>query len=280
MKHSHIEGQQIVERYVRNQLDDAQRDEFEAHFFECDECFMNLQTMERFIAGVRYGAEAGLISANLTEPQSYFSLWFKPAFAITAVASVVLTAVVVWLAFVRVPELRDQITRERSAREELETRKQREIDELNVRLANQPVSNGQTIASANTTSQSQAEGAKRKTNSDTSELIARNVPLVVLEATRGADETNHIKMSPDASHFACWIEVGPSVPSQNFHVEAFNESGGLVALISEIRKNSKGAVVATFPAEKFPAGEYRLRLYRLPKSDSSLIGEFKLRIDK
>ena len=279
MKHSQVEDQQIIERYVRNQLDDDQRNEFQAHFFDCDECFTNLQTTERFIAGVQYGAETGLITDDLTKPVSlaYGRRWFKPAFGITAFATLVLTAVVAWLALVRLPELRDQVMRERNAYADLEIRKQREIDELNGRLAKQPTSDGQRIGSEDTILQSKTD---RKTGSAASDLIAHNVPLVVLEAARGADDANQIKLSPNTSRFACWIEVGPSEQSQNFRVEVFDESGTLLALVSEIRKNGKGAVVVTFAAQKFSSGEYRIRLYRLPKSDSSLIGDYKLHIDR
>jgi hypothetical protein len=281
MKHSQIEEQQIVERYIRNQLNDDQRSEFQAHFFACDECFTNLQTMERFIAGIRDGAESGLMSADLTKPVllPFWNSWFKPAFAITAIATLVLTAVVAWLMLVRLPELRNQLTLERQAREDLEIRKQREIDELNNRLTKREVPNGQS-ESGGTTLQSKPDEVSEVNHKPGPELIARNAPIVVLASTRSGEDANQIKLSPNSSHFACWIEVGPGLDSESFQVEAFNESGALIALLREIKKNRKGAVIATFSAQKFSSGDYRIRLYGLPKSDRSLIGEYKLHVDK
>jgi hypothetical protein len=281
MKHSQIEDQQIVERYIRNQLNDDQRSEFQAHFFACDECFTSLQTMERFIAGVRDGAESGLISADLTKPVllPFWNRWFKPAFAITAIATLVLTAVVAWLMLVRLPELRNQLALERHAREDFEIRKQREIDELNNRLTKREVPNGQS-ESGGATLQSKPDEASEVNHKPGSDLIARNVPVAVLSSTRGGEDANQIKLLPNSSHFACWMEVGPGLSSELFQVEAFNESGTLISLLREVKKNRKGVVIATFSAQQFSSGDYRIRLYGLPKSDRSLIGEYKLHIDK
>jgi hypothetical protein len=281
MKHSQIEDQQIVERYIRNQLNDDQRSEFQAHFFACDECFTNLQTMERFIAGVRDGAESGLISADLMKPVllPFWNRWFKPAFAITAIATLVLTAVVAWLMLVRLPELRNQLALERHARDDFEIRKQREIDELNNRLTKREVPNGQS-ESGGATLQSKPDEVSEVNHKPGSDLIARNVPVAVLASTRGGEDANQIKLFPNSSHFACWMEVGPGLNSELFQVEAFNESGTLISLLREVKKNRKGVVVATFSAQNFSSGDYRIRLYGLPKSDRSLIGDYKLHIDK
>lgn len=280
MMHSQIEDQQIVERYIRNQLNDDQRSEFQAHFFECDECFTNLQTMERFIAGIRDGAESGLMSADLTKPVLLppWNRWFKPVFAITAIATLVLTAVVAWLMLVRLPELRNQLALERHAREDLEIRKQREIDELNNRLTKREP-NGQS-ESGGTTLQSNPDEVSDVNPKSGSDLIARNVPMVVLASTRSGEDASQIRLLPNSSHFACWMEVGPGLDFKVFQVDAFNESGALIALQREIKKNRKGAVIATFSAQNFSSGDYRIRLYGLSKSDRSLIGEYKLHINR
>ena len=183
---------------------------------------------------------------------------------------------------VRLPELRNQLTLERHAREDLEIRKQREIDELNNRLTKREVPNGQS-ESGGTTLQSKPDEVSevnRKPGSVSPDLIARNVPVVVLASTRNRDDVNQIKLLPNSSHFACWMEVGPGLNSELFQVEAFNESGTLISLLREVKKNRKGVVVATFSAQNFSSGDYRIRLYGLPKSDRSLIGEYKLHIDK
>jgi hypothetical protein len=183
------------------------------------------------------------------------------------------------LILVRLPELRNQLALERHAREDLEIRKQREIDELNNRLTKREVPNGQS-ESGGTTLQSKPDEVSEVNHKAGSDLIARNVPMVVLASTRSGEDASQIKLLPNSSHFACWIEVGPGLNFEVFRVEAFNETGALIALQREIKKNRKGAVIATFSAQNFSSGDYRIRLYGLQKSDRSLIGEYKLHIDK
>src|ERR1700680_288225 len=39
-----VEERDIPERYLRDQLTESERDEFEKHYFECESCFSQLQT--------------------------------------------------------------------------------------------------------------------------------------------------------------------------------------------------------------------------------------------
>ena len=64
MTHQEIEHQEIIERYVRNELSSADRTAFQEHFFACDECFGRVQMTERFIAGVGHSAEAGVLNST------------------------------------------------------------------------------------------------------------------------------------------------------------------------------------------------------------------------
>src|SRR6266571_422975 len=61
MTHQEIEHQDIIERYVRNDLSAADRGAFQEHFFACDECFEQVQLTERFIAGVNHAAATGVL---------------------------------------------------------------------------------------------------------------------------------------------------------------------------------------------------------------------------
>ena len=59
MNHHEIEQDEIVERYVRHRLAADERLAFQEHYFACDECFAQVQTTARFVAGVRQAARAG-----------------------------------------------------------------------------------------------------------------------------------------------------------------------------------------------------------------------------
>lgn len=67
MTHQEIEQREIIERYVRDQLAPEEQRAFQEHFFTCDACFEQVQMTERFIAGVRYAAETGLLGPELAE---------------------------------------------------------------------------------------------------------------------------------------------------------------------------------------------------------------------
>src|ERR1700761_2093644 len=45
MKWHEPEADRVFERYLTGQLSDAERDEFEQHFFDCERCFQELETM-------------------------------------------------------------------------------------------------------------------------------------------------------------------------------------------------------------------------------------------
>lgn len=288
MTHTEIENQEIVERYVRSELDVQQRLAFQEHFFACDECFANVQMMEQFVAGVRHVAETGLLSTEDGKPLSFpnWVNWLKPSFAITALATVVLMAVVAWLVFVRLPSLRAEIARERTAREQIEQSKQREIDELTARLTHQPLPVGQDkqLPIPNENAQSKEETTKvsppgkRASEGDTSEMLAQNSPIVVLQSTRGSQDTNELILSQNTSRFVCWIEVGPQIRFESFRVDVFNTSSVAVSSVDRMRKNTKNVVVVSLPTEKFPTGDYLVKLYGVAQNQTSLIAEYKLHV--
>ncbi len=46
---NHEEFKKHIDDYLLDTLDDSSVEEFEAHYFECDECFLELQTHERLV---------------------------------------------------------------------------------------------------------------------------------------------------------------------------------------------------------------------------------------
>src|SRR5215813_4946344 len=108
MMHKQIEDQEIIERYVRNQLAPEERQAFEEHFFSCDACFEKLQATEWFVAGIRDAAARGVLSAAL--PSWRTASWWIPAFAAAALAALLLAVGTSWLYFVQLPKLRGQLS--------------------------------------------------------------------------------------------------------------------------------------------------------------------------
>src|ERR1044071_4896499 len=96
MVHPQIDNEEVVERYVRNQLTPEERTAFEEHFFGCEECFDNLQTTERFVAGIRDSSNRGLLKDEAATSFTGASIWLKWAFATTGFAALILAALTAW----------------------------------------------------------------------------------------------------------------------------------------------------------------------------------------
>src|SRR5271169_3316305 len=112
MMHPQIEDEEIIERYVRNQLAEAERKAFEEHFFGCDDCFEKLQVAERFVAGVRDAARRGVLAGEVQGSNRGFIWrgWLVPAFGVSACAALVLAALSGWLYFSQLPKMREQLS--------------------------------------------------------------------------------------------------------------------------------------------------------------------------
>src|SRR5260370_28797405 len=112
MMHQDIEDQEIIERYVRNQLAPEERQAFEEHFFGCEECFEKLQATEQFIAGIRDAGSRGLLKGSTSAdaaPAHTWRAWMFPALAAGYAALLVSVVFGGWMFFSEMPKLRRQL---------------------------------------------------------------------------------------------------------------------------------------------------------------------------
>ena len=77
MTHEEIHTKEIAEAYVRGRLSDEERTAFEAHYFGCDECFEQVQALEKFVAGMKDAAESGVLPEVR---HAAGANWLRPAF--------------------------------------------------------------------------------------------------------------------------------------------------------------------------------------------------------
>ena len=246
MMHKDIEEQEIIERYVRNQLAAEERRAFEEHYFGCEECFERLQDTERFIAGVRDAGSRGLLEGSLSADAPAvrrWSAWMIPALAASSCAAVALAVAVAWTFFFQIPRLR------------------RQLDQT----------------SADLTTQREAIVALQKQVVSAAQAET-NVPLVMLEATRDAQAPpNDLVLSPDAKHLTLWIEL-PSSTSRTFRLEIAAADSSHVQTLDDLKRNAYGALVVSLPAELLQSGIYAVRLSRQEPSPVTLVAEYRLRI--
>ena len=95
MDHQEALRRAAVEQYLLDEMPEPERDEFEAHFFECQECAADLRATAAFLEG----AKRELRRSRLTNPapkwrkKSWFELAWRPAFAGPAFALLLLVMV-------------------------------------------------------------------------------------------------------------------------------------------------------------------------------------------
>ena len=108
MNHDVVVRQKMTERYLLDELDPQQRDEFEEHLFDCRDCAEDVR------AGARFVEQSKIVLAEETaaapapalapiRPQPGWFAWLSPAFALPALA--VLLAVVGYQNLVTYPQL-------------------------------------------------------------------------------------------------------------------------------------------------------------------------------
>ena len=113
MSHERIQSEGWVELYVRRRLAPADNAAFEDHFFQCDQCFAEVEEMERFVSGVREAGRRGLLDGEPAQAR-----WLMPAFAFAMSAVVLLGVGLAYMVLVRLPagEMRLQAALAASAR--------------------------------------------------------------------------------------------------------------------------------------------------------------------
>ena len=113
MEHPYASEHHLVEQYLLEELSPDVRDEFEEHFFDCQECAAELRMTSEFLQAARTelqraGAEA---VPQVTEPR--FSLrnllQWRPVFAVAAFAACLF--VMVYQNAVTLPRLRTEVAR-------------------------------------------------------------------------------------------------------------------------------------------------------------------------
>ena len=100
MDHAMVAQQHITERYLLNELDPQARDEFEDHFFACQECASDVHAASLFIENSRVVLAEGPVEVPAVvpaPPNPGWLGWLRPALAAPALA--VLLAVVGYQSF-------------------------------------------------------------------------------------------------------------------------------------------------------------------------------------
>jgi hypothetical protein len=100
-----------TERYLLNELDPDQLDQFEEHLFDCPECALDLRAAAMFVEQGKTVLAESATAAHEVQPtrstKNWFA-WLRPAYAIPAMALLLL--IVGYQNLVEVPTLRSKVT--------------------------------------------------------------------------------------------------------------------------------------------------------------------------
>ncbi len=278
MTHEEIEQREVIESYVRDRMTAEERLAFEEHYFVCDQCFAQVQTLERFVAGVHYAAQAGLLApANrLAAARKLFNpdwqIWLKPAFAFTSALALALTFLSGWLLFRQIPQLRAEQARERQAHTQAQQEQQQSLAQTQAELerARQQQSELENqLAQARAATPTGAPGGPEP-----------NLPLVMLEATRAGQAVNELALPRGARSIVLWLEPGLSADYASFRLVVQTPAGQTIQTVAGLRRNAYGALVVSLPAAQLPVSRYRVRLFGMRGQAAALVTEYQLQVRK
>ncbi len=222
--HAQFAADEVIEQYVRETLGPDARRSFEEHLLECDACFEEVLEMQRFVSGIRAVSQAAPASAS--SPDRGWFEWRTPVLAY-AVSGALVIGLGGWIWSLR-------------------------------------ASLGEA-ARQNVTLQHELQLARSERSAATlTEPPAAPLPLIILDANRTAAGRAAIAVPSGARQFALWIQVDAESPSTPLTVEIAHARGDVVETVSALAPNQYGALAVTLGAATFPAGTYRVRVYRDP----------------
>ena len=257
---THLESQQdTIERFVRHQLSPDERRAFEEHYFECEECFEQVQTMARFVAGIRQAARKGLLTESVTAP--WWAILFKPAVIFATATALILIAGMGWLLWKQAP------------------------------APQQELASGQTPTPAPQSTATIAALTPPIGESPKPDLLAQNRPpqtpetspaksvVVFLDSERG-DGGNQLILPANASSAILRIDVDPGNSFSGFQFEIFDSSRKLLTKASSGKASAKGTVSANISTELLQTGKYVVKCFGLRDGQRELVGEYRLQVQK
>ncbi len=106
MDHDEAVRQKATERYLLDELDPELKDQFEEHLFDCQDCALDVRAAAMFLEQSKIAlaeTPASAVRVPATPAKAGWRAWFRPAFAIPALA--LLLAVVGYQNLVTYPHL-------------------------------------------------------------------------------------------------------------------------------------------------------------------------------
>lgn len=270
MTHEQAQKQEMAERYVRHQLAPAERQAFQEHFFACEECFEEVQTVARFVAGVRQAARRGLLGE--AEPELQKAWWadlFSPMLLLAASGALAITLGAAWL-----------FSRSNSAPSTQIAHEQQPTPSMNP-TTSPTVTATETPA---TTAPTPAPTLKRE---DQRELLAQNqppedkpgkTPSFLLESSRDVSPgSNQLTLPANATQALLRLEIEPGSGYANVQCQVYDSARRPVTSASG-KPSPRGVVAMPIAASPLQTGKYLVKCHGIKDGQRLLVGEYDLNV--
>src|SRR3954462_530887 len=91
MEHAHVVKNYEIEKYLLDELSPAERDDFEAHIFDCEECALDLRLTDAFMQLARKELQRAPANRPVTESRRGKLLeFFRPVWVVPALAAMLM----------------------------------------------------------------------------------------------------------------------------------------------------------------------------------------------
>lgn len=281
MTHEEIQNSDVVEQYVRRKLSPADRQLFQEHYFNCDECFEQVQLMSRFVAGVREESRSGVFAAErekvLAHPASnWFRNWFVPAVAMSFLVAAVLLGV--WVLSLRRENQRlaQQSNEQRQATEQLRNLENK-VRELEASGTASQQERESLIKEVNRLKEQLASTGQQVAQAGQPEITAPAIniyPLGDTQRSTGGGDLNRVKLPPQTKNFVLILsDFQPS--ASNYRVEIADPSGRTISRRAGLKPDKQGEISLRLNRSQFSQGKYTVKLLAADKKVAEYLVEIE-----
>jgi hypothetical protein len=265
MTHQEVQQQELAERYVRHQLAPAERRAFQEHFFACAECFEQVQTLARFVAGVRQAARQGQLAELTPQKEAWWANLVSPLLILSATAALVMALTAAWLFFRTNPASQQQLAHEPQS---------------------SPTAPG-TPAPVTPQPTASATPVPPPKLEDQRDLLAQNrppaeaptkPPVVLLDSSRDASaSSNQLILPTTATRAILRLEIEPGSGYASLECQVYDSARRLVTTASG-KPSPRGMVTINLSASPLQNGKHLVKCSGVKVGQRVLVGEYDLNV--
>ena len=272
---------------------------FKSIFSDAMNASRKCKLRRNLLPGVKYFSRKGLLPQCPPDQKlsviSWLENWLKPAFAFASAAALILAIGLGWVLLKQIPTLREEIARERKAREQISDEKFFSDEKLKKLEASNDIREDAREVERDALAVVKAENEKLQAQLKQiakvkpaampapikQSQVDPNAPIVLLESQRDAKAESNLLNIPSAAKTATiWIELAPDARFTSYQLQVFDQAKKLVATVNGAKLNSYGALAVNVPTHNLPSAKYLVKAFGQKNGIRELIGEYNLTVQK